>query len=256
MIPPKVGPLNSHWFHIHGSRRPAFGSKDGRGFVVLSFGFEQNTMGNASKLISIMGPKKRNFEASDECSQYHLHDVFFIWFLMMKTVSFLYFFPPIIGYVYKSINNGGSSQTDLTRNSAPLLRLSRETATWSDCCRERIGNASKSLPQADRGAKGWNRVMAGQPTTILRYPHRNKALWSGLINHWFSLIKRKIKPVFPGGCTLGGRGVGWLAMKSAITICAFWTAWRRRRIEVLGCMKNCWWRKSCTSWYGSLSHYL
>ena len=38
-------------------------------------------------------------------------------------------------------------------------------------------------------------------------PPNNKALWSGLINHWFPLIRPKIKPLFLGGGTLGG---GWL----------------------------------------------
>ena len=45
----------------------------------------------------------------------------------------------------------------------------------------------------------------------LRYPPRNKALWSGFINHWFPLIRPQIQRIFREEIgTLGG--VGWPAM--------------------------------------------
>ena len=39
----------------------------------------------------------------------------------------------------------------------------------------------------------------------LTYPARNKALWSGLINHWFPLIRPAIKPLRIWGVALGRR---------------------------------------------------
>ena len=42
-------------------------------------------------------------------------------------------------------------------------------------------------------------------------PPNNKALWSGLFNHCFRLIRPAIKPLFLGGGYVAG-GVGWLAI--------------------------------------------
>ena len=55
--------------------------------------------------------------------------------------------------------------------------------------------------------KSWLKdIMAGQPTppnVPSPPPKKNKALWSGLINHWFPLNKALLSPYFWGG-TLGG----------------------------------------------------
>ena len=42
-------------------------------------------------------------------------------------------------------------------------------------------------------------IMTGQPTPTYRIPPRNKALWSGLINRWFTLRRPAIKPLFLEG---------------------------------------------------------
>ena len=69
--------------------------------------------------------------------------------------------------------------------------------------------------------------MASQPPPLTHTP-RYKALWSGLINHWFPLIRPAIKPKFLGEGTLeeGDRLISddswYLKISSIATTEAIW----------------------------------